>query len=121
MPTNYNYHNGEKPHPLAHKASAVFALLFLVVLGTVSYHWLENWTWIKSFYFTVCTLTTVGYGDLYPTTDGARLFTALFILTGVGVALAALSVVGSSYIHRQAQQITQDARSLGRKRRNKIR
>ena len=28
----------------------------------------------------VTTLTTVGYGDLHPTTDGSRLFTAIFIL-----------------------------------------
>ncbi len=112
---SYRYQDQKKPHPVAHKVSAISALLFLVILGTIAYHFLENWSWAQSFYFTVCTLSTVGYGDLYPTTDGARIFTAVFILSGVSIALAALGIIGSSYIDKRARKIVQDNRLVIKK------
>jgi voltage-gated potassium channel len=47
------------------------------------------------FYYTVVTLTTVGYGDIIPVTEGARLFNAIF-LTPIRVALWAL-FLGTAY------------------------
>ena len=96
-------------HHGARKMAAVTALLLLIFVGTVSYHWLETWNWTQSFYFTVSTLATVGYGDLHPTTDASRMFTAFFILTGVSIAVAALSIVGSSYIEDRTRRIVKDS------------
>jgi len=76
------------------------ALVSLLVTGTVVYHSLEGWTWTTSFYFTVCTVTTVGYGDVVPSTDVSRLFTAFFALAGVSIALASFGVIGANYIRR---------------------
>ena len=80
------------------------ALVGLLAFGTVVYHFVEGWGWISSFYFTVCTITTVGYGDLYPTTELSRLFTALFALAGVSIALASFTVIGANYI-RKSQEL----------------
>lgn len=38
------------------------------------------------------TLTTVGYGDMGPSTPGTRLFTCFFVLAGVGLAALSLGV-----------------------------
>ena len=94
-----------KSHTLVRIGEAVSALVLLIVIGTIAYHNFENWTWIQSFYFSVTTLTTVGYGDLHPTSDASRLFTAFYILAGVGVTLAALSILGSGYIDRRTRQM----------------
>ncbi|MCK4417654.1 MAG: two pore domain potassium channel family protein [Candidatus Latescibacteria bacterium] len=85
--------------------AAVSAVAGLIALGTVVYHFLEGWTWIQSFYFSVVSLTTVGYGDLYPTTDPSRLFTALYILVGAGIVLASLGVIGANYLRRREKKI----------------
>lgn len=87
----------------------VAALGGLLVTGTVVYHSIEGWTWTTSFYFTVCTLTTVGYGDVVPTTDSSRLFTAFFALAGVSVALASFGIIGATYI-RRGQEILETIR-----------
>jgi len=36
---------------------------FFIGLGTVIYHFVEGWSWLDSLYFSVITLTTIGYGD----------------------------------------------------------
>lgn len=38
-----------------------------------------------SLWWTMVTLTTVGYGDVYPVTTGGRIFTMLVLVTGLGV------------------------------------
>lgn len=40
------------------------------------------------------TLATVGLGDLAPETTAGKLFTVMFILTGVGLLLSFLTYVG---------------------------
>ena len=75
-------------------------LLSLIIVGTVTFHYLEDWSWVSSFYFTVCTLTTIGYGDLVPTSDASRLFTALFAMTGVAIAFTSFSILGMAYLRR---------------------
>ncbi len=83
--------------------AAVGALLALVSIGTVVYHVLEKWSWVVSFYFSVCTLTTVGYGDYYPTSDLTRLFTAAYVLVGVIIAFGAFGMIGAGYVRRSQE------------------
>jgi hypothetical protein len=86
-------------------ASAISALLGLIAIGTIMYRFLEDWTWIQSFYFSVTTLSTVGYGDLHPTSDGSRLFTAFYILAGVTIAFASLGIIGMNYLKKREKRI----------------
>jgi voltage-gated potassium channel len=79
--------------------AAVSALVGLIFLGTLVYHDLEGWSLVSSFYFSVTTITTVGYGDLHPTTDASRLFTSIYVLSGVAIALAALGIIGTNYLN----------------------
>ncbi len=54
-------------------------------VGTVVYHVVEKFSWLNAYYFSVITLTTVGYGDLSPHTVLGKLFTTFYILIGVGI------------------------------------
>ncbi len=85
--------------------TAIAALSVLLIVGTVSFHYLEHWSWISSFYFSVVTLATVGYGDLAPTTDISRLFTAIYIIFGAAIAVASLGVIGSRYLEKRGVKI----------------
>ncbi len=57
----------------------------LIVVGAIVFHWLEGWNWVDSFYFVVITLTTIGYGDLSPTTQFSKLVTIFFAINGVAI------------------------------------
>lgn len=63
----------------------IVATFFIITIGSVVYHFLEGWNWIDSIYFSVITLTTVGYGDFSPQTDLGKIFTVIYLLTGMGI------------------------------------
>ncbi len=67
------------------------AAALLLVTGTVVYHFLEDWSWIDSLYFSTVALTTVGFGDLTPTHDFSKLFTVVYLLTGVTILVSYLN------------------------------
>ncbi|WP_264781202.1 NAD-binding protein [Haladaptatus sp. T7] len=50
-------------------------------------------TWFDAFYFTLITASTVGYGDIHPTTTVARAFGMTVIVFGAGSFAAALGVL----------------------------
>jgi hypothetical protein len=62
-------------------AAAVGAIL----LGTLFYHSTEHWSYLDAMYFSVVTLSTVGYGDFTPTTPEAKVFTIIYIIIGIGI------------------------------------
>ena len=57
-------------------------------MGTFFYWRVEHWSLVDSFYFSVVTLATVGFGDLHPSTNASKLFTAAYIVFGVGILIA---------------------------------
>ncbi len=75
----------------------------LVLTGTIFYWRFEDWTLIEALYFSVVTLTTVGYGDLAPTSEGTQIFTIIYILTGFGVLVALLTAVAQQYLRQKAE------------------
>ena len=62
-----------------------FIVTGFVIVGTIVYKYVEGWGWVDSYYFSVMTLTTVGYGDLTPVTTTGKIFTTLFVFGGLGI------------------------------------
>lgn len=67
-----------------------YLILFLLTTGTIAtgtffYHFIEGFRWVDSYYFTVGTMFTVGYGDLAPETDFGKVFTTVYMIIGVGI------------------------------------
>jgi hypothetical protein len=81
------------------------SLLFLVLVtllgGTIFYTTVEDWSVVDAFYFSVTTLTTVGLGDLTPTTTMGKLFTVVYIFAGIGIILGFIDTVAKETLsHR---------------------
>jgi voltage-gated potassium channel len=86
-----------------------FRVLFFLVLvtlasGTLFYSRVEGWSPLDSLFFSVVTLTTVGYGDLVPSTTAGKLFTILYIFVGIGIILGFVNAVAERSIEDRKER-----------------
>ena len=81
------------------------ALVFLVFItlstGTIFYSLQEGWSLVDAFYFSVTTLTTVGFGDLSPATTIGKLLTVVYIFSGLGLIAGFINTVATESLSRQ--------------------
>lgn len=78
----------------------LFTSTLIIMGGSAVYHFVEGWSWIDSIYFSVITLTTIGYGDFAPQTDIGKLFTVVYIIIGLGMILTFINAVYEHYNNR---------------------
>ncbi len=62
-------------------------------------------TWGDSVYFTLITYSTIGYGDITPVTQTARIFVTTMVLIGLGTFATALTVVVLPVIEDKMQKV----------------
>ena len=84
----------------------MIAVCFLLALGTVFYHNIESMSYLDALYFSVVTLATIGYGDLYPVTTLGKLFSILYVFLGVGLLGAMIANCNRAFAeyHRQKRE-----------------
>ncbi len=92
------------------KAIAWLSVFFAIAYGVLgSYFFRAQFfhldTWVDAFYFTLATYSTVGYGDIYPLTPDAKIFTMSMILIGVASFLTALSVLLGPIIQKNIRGV----------------
>jgi len=63
----------------------LFILVIMLTGSTLFYSSIEGWRTIDALYFSVMTMSTIGYGDLIPTTDLSKIFTIFFTFLSVGI------------------------------------
>jgi voltage-gated potassium channel len=85
------------------RAQVVFGIpltLFFgtILLGAYIYTLLEGWNYLDAVYFAVSTATTLGYGDFVPVTAGGKIFTILFAILVISLALYFFTLIGKYFI-----------------------
>ncbi|WP_206484224.1 potassium channel family protein [Thalassotalea sp. G2M2-11] len=78
--------------------STFFLVILILFSGTLFYNKVEGWSLIDSVYFCMMTLSTIGYGDLHPTTDLSKIFTMFYAIVGVGLFVAFLTQIAMAQI-----------------------
>ena len=98
---------------------AIAAIVLYLTLGAVSYHSTvlreAPFSWVDALYFSVVTFTSVGYGDLCPTSSLGKVFTILFGMSGISILGIAIATIGSRLAAVENDMI-QTARKASRKR-----
>jgi voltage-gated potassium channel len=64
---------------------ALFFLLIVLTVGFLGYLFLFDFTIVNAIYMTVITISTVGFSEVVPLNDEAKIFTIFLILTSISV------------------------------------
>lgn len=77
--------------------------LVLIYFAAIGIYYFENEAQPEHFssifdslWWSIVTLTTVGYGDVYPITVGGRIFTFFILLIGLGIVAIPTGIISSS-------------------------
>lgn len=80
------------------------ATVFLLYFSAVGIYYFENKVQpevfssiFHSMWWSVATLTTVGYGDIYPITIGGKMFSSLVVFLGLGLVAVPTGLIASSF------------------------
>ena len=102
---NRAIHRLSKAFMLAREEFILFAAvtISLLYLSAVGIYYFENEAQplvfssvFHSLWWAVATLTTVGYGDVYPITVGGQIFTFLILMIGLGVVSVPAGIIASA-------------------------
>lgn len=92
-------------HPPEGFIPALETLILLLASGTLFYSRVEGWSAFDSLYFTVVTITTVGYGDLHPTNVLSKSFTMFLLFMGVGLGVYVITTFAESFRNGRDKRI----------------
>lgn len=81
--------------------NALWAIFFMLIFGACGFWFFEDLSFLESLYLATQTVTTVGYGDVLIKTEAGRVFSIIFMLSGAGTVLYALTVLAQSIIQSE--------------------
>lgn len=73
--------------------TAMLLLILLLFTGVIGFKVISEYSWIDAVYMTVITITTVGFGEVFPLDPEAKIFTIFLILTSVIIVGYALKII----------------------------
>lgn len=93
-------------NPVKAVLSSFASMAILLGIGTVAYMELEeDVSAVKALYFTVVTVTTVGFGDIHPQSTASKIFSLVFVPVGVIFFAKAMSAVSDIPIRNRAAKL----------------
>ena len=97
---------------LESKIRLAIALIFLVILsGIIGFRFLYDYTWVDALYMTIITISTVGYGEVQPMGAYGKIFTSVFIISGLFIFGFGLSTITEHILNKN---------NIGNLKRNKM-
>jgi voltage-gated potassium channel len=85
---------------------SLYGLLAVLTIGTVGFTLWEPTVDnpLEALYFTLVTMTTVGYGDIVPTTAASRIIASIVMVGGIGAGIVALQSVFDTMVSKSLRE-----------------
>jgi len=94
---------GKKRHKFARREDANYVIMTLrealvnsmviIAFGCLGFYLIEGFSMVDSWYFTTVLLTSTGYGDIVPKSDGGKLFATVYLLVAGTILLNNMSMI----------------------------
>jgi len=99
------------PHLKAFRLPLILTVLTMMV-GTVGYVIIDDFTLMDAVYQTGITFTTVGFGEISPVSDAGRIFTITLIIAGFAVFSSAVGILVAEFNRGNIVAILKERRML---------
>jgi hypothetical protein len=85
----------------------IFVAVFfgVMLIGTFGFMYIEGLSIADAFYFSIVTITTVGYGDIHPATQAGKILAVVLIICGVGTFLGVVANATEMILSRRENEI----------------
>ncbi|GJJ73763.1 potassium channel subfamily K, other eukaryote [Entomortierella parvispora] len=93
---HFRLHGSGVTHKQRILIAEAMSLCFYLAIGALIFIWIEKWTFLKSLFFVMVTITTIGFGNTVPETSAGRVF-VVFYGAG-GIVLFAMAVNAIRYV-----------------------
>lgn len=82
-------------------------LIAVLVLGTIGFHLIEGQTTtiLDAFYYTLVTISTVGYGDIAPQTQAGKMLSIVIIVLGVGSVFVVIPTLFEFIVKKEIEEV----------------
>ena len=80
--------------------------------GTAGFMLIEGWSFINSFYMTIITISTVGFGEVSELTSYGKLFTSILIISSFGTFAYALTAVTTYLVGGEYRKYFKEFKSM---------
>ncbi|MEC6748514.1 ion channel [Marinilactibacillus sp. XAAS-LB27] len=90
----------------------IYAGGIMLLIGALVYSITESVPFIDALWWAFVTSTTVGYGDISPTTPFGRLAAMMLMLTGIGLFGALTSTITSFFMNTDEEETTDQSKSI---------
>jgi len=74
----------------------------VLLIGVLGYRYISDYSWVDALYMTTITITTVGFGEVGPLNDAAKLFTVGLILASVVTLANAIAVITEYFMNKNS-------------------
>ena len=91
--------------------ASFYLTLMILVSGTMFYALAQGLRWVDLDNLSFVTLTTLGSGDLAPATDFGKIFTVIYLFSGVGVLVVGVTRLARAMLAEPAVYDDTDGRA----------
>ncbi|NTW32066.1 MAG: potassium channel protein [Bacteroidetes bacterium] len=89
---------------------ALLLIFLIIIIGTLGFLIIENFSFLDSLYMTVITVATVGFQEVHPLSDDGKIFTIFLIFTSLGTFFYSISVITTTIIDGEFRNYFKDFR-----------
>ena len=93
--------------------SSILIIVILMIASSVIIYYVENPeqpdVFVNAFsgmWWSVVTMTTVGYGDIYPVTAAGKLFSAVISILGIGLVAIPTGIISAGFVESISEKGT---------------